>query len=393
MLVCERVLVMEQEASKQKFAVASSLYLEGRYEEALVLLDELSKQHPGVFNIQYPMLQCLQRLERLEEVKEYHAQMVSLCTKERHREKLAAVADWITNMERQSSLGTVGLELDVDPNALNLDTLGDLFEPSTLKKRSSSSSIRAGSAPNTPRKVVMVVVVVALAVAGYVFLPKLLGGATQFSADIVLGLPYANLEGRFYRKSTDTSRTEMMGKVIITREGLLYTIIPEVKKYSVASLADVAGQSVLAEMSDFKKWINANGGKHTGQETLYGLTCDVYEAKVRMSVAIPPVDTKIWYAKKLAFPVKSESITDGPVGKVVMFLKNIKVEQLSDNLFDIPLDYAKVDAEELRGMGMPSVIGAAPNIQPRGMSNVPDNTKNMNPEEMKRLLQQFNVKQ
>jgi len=385
---------MGQEASKQKFAVASGLYLEGRYEEALVLLDELSKQHPGVFNIQYPMLQCLQRLERLEEVKEYHAQMVSLCTKESHREKLAAVADWITNMERQSSLGTVGLELDVDPNALNLDMMGDLFEPSTLKKRSSSSSVRAGSAPNTSRKVVLVVIVlVALAAAGYIFLPKLLGSATQFSADVVLGLPYANLEGRFYRKSTDITRTEMMGKVAITREGKLYTIIPEVQKYSVASLAEMAGQSAFAEMSDFGKWIGANGGKLTGQETLYGFVCDIYQANVRMSPAMPPVDTKIWYAKKLAFPVKSESLTVGPIGKVVMFLKNIKVEQLPDNLFEIPSGYAKVDAEELRGMGMPSGIGAAPNIQPRGMSNVPDNTKNMSPEEMKKLLQQFNVKQ
>lgn len=385
--------MMGEEASKQKFAIASSMYLEGRYEEAFSLLDELGKQHPGVFNVQYPMLQCLQRLERLEDVKEFHTQMVSLYTKQKEQDKLASVEEWITNMERQSSLGIVGLEMDVDPGVLGGDIMGDLFEPSASQKHSSASSVRMARASSNTQwtaRVVIALLVVTAAVAGYLFLPRFLGGAPSFTANIVLGLPYANLEGKFFRKNMDISRTEMMGKVVITKEGKVYTIIPQAEKYSVMGLQEMAGQSPLAEMSNFKKWIDGNGGKKTGQESLYGYLCDVYEAKVRMSPALPPADTKIWYAQELAFPVKSETITVGVLGKVVMFLKDIKTGALSNSLFEIPAGYAKVDAEELSSMDAGASAGAV--MPPAGTGNAPDNTKNMSPQEMQKLLQQFNIK-
>ena len=59
---------MEKEASKQKFAIAKSMFMEGQYEQALVLLEELCKEQPAIFNIEYPA-QCLRQLADLKKQK------------------------------------------------------------------------------------------------------------------------------------------------------------------------------------------------------------------------------------------------------------------------------------------------------------------------------------
>ncbi|MCK5861391.1 MAG: hypothetical protein KAH38_02835 [Candidatus Hydrogenedentes bacterium] len=385
---------MGRGTSKQKFDLANSMYLEGAYEDALALLTELGKEYPGVFNIQLPALKCLQRLGRLEDVKDVHGQMVSLYTREKEQRKLRSVEVWILEQEGggiEDPLGLQlsadgedfpGLQLSADGEVLNIAPMDDLFGSSKSKWKSASSSVPVSSTPGISWKTMAAMGMMTLAaVAVYLFLPVLLGRVPEFSADIVLGLPHANLEGKFYRLSADVSRTEIMGQIIIAREGQVYKIIPGEKKYAVMEPSETAGQNPLGEMSDFKKWLDANGGKHTGEEVLYGFECDVYEAKVRMNPAMPPVDTKIWYARDIAFPVKSETIGDGILGKVVMFLKDIQVGLLPADLFEIPSNYVQVAIEEIGGMGMD--VGEA--TLPVMTGNLPDNSSKLSLDDLKRL--------
>ena len=395
---------MEKEAAKQKFSIARSMYMEGQYEEALALLDKLGKEHPAVFNIEFRMLQCLMQLGRLEEVKELFSLMVEVYKKEGHQEKLRSVQNWIKEQEggNQDELdGLDDLKVDLGVDALGVDLMGDLFDTSASHKKnfSSSSSRKVTTPQSSPWKLIAMGVVVVLLLAGigagvYLAKPELLGFPPQFSADVVLGLPFANLEGKFYRKSTQTSRTELMGQVVISKNGNVYRIIPGEKKYSVSKLEDMVGQTPLAEMSNFKEWISKNNGKITGEETLYGFLCDVYEAQVRMSPSMPPADTKIWYARDLKFPVKSETMTTGLMGKVVMFLKNINVAKVPDDIFNVPSEYTKTSVEEINAISRRMGLGGERPIgdRPPGLSNAPDNTKNLSPAEMKRLMEEFKIK-
>lgn len=388
---------MEKEASKQKFAIAKSMFMEGQYEQALVLLEELCKEQPAIFNIEYPMLQCLRQLGRLEETKELYELMVHVYKSDKEQEKLAHIKEWITQQEGgDNNEGLDDLKVDLNTEEMGLDMMGDLFEPSSSKKRlSSSSTSHAVASPQRPWITIIIVLLIALAGGGgaYLYLPDVLG-APQFSASVVLGLPFANLEGKFYRKNIDTTRTELMGQIIITKKGKAYRIIPDSKKYAVAELKDLAGQSPFAEMSDFENWIKNNGGTKIGEETLYGFLCDLYQANVRMNPSVPPADTKIWYARDLAFPVKSETMTAPLLGKVVMFLKDIQVGTQPADLFEPPQEYEKVSLEEIAELGRRMNIGGErpPGTPPPGMGTAPDNSNKMSPEEMKKLKEQFNIR-
>ena len=395
---------MEKEAAKQKFSIARSMYMAGQYEEALALLEQLCKEHPAVFNIEFRMLQCLMQLGRLEEVKELYALMVDVYKKDAHQEKLRSVQAWLREQDGggqddQDALDDLQVDLGVD--ALGVDVMGDLFENSSSHKKSLStpSTRKVVAQKSSPVKFIIVGIIITLLLAGafagvYLLKPELLGFPPQFSADIVLGLPFANLEGRFYRRSADVSRTELMGQVVIAKNGRVYNIIPEDKKYSVSKIEEVPGRAPLAEMSDFDAWIKDNNGKKTGEEKLYGYSCDVYEAQALMSPALPPADTKIWYARDLKFPVKTETITTGLMGKIVMFLRNVNMAKVSADLFEVPDGFEKVPLEEIvaitrrMGLGSERPVGE----RPPGMDAAPDNSQNLNPEEMKRLMEQFNIK-
>ena len=86
---------MGKEDSQQRFAKAKKLYAEGNYEQALLLLQAIMKHHPDVFNIQLPIIQCLQHLKRIEDVKVLHGQMQEKFTEEKQQLKLARVERWI----------------------------------------------------------------------------------------------------------------------------------------------------------------------------------------------------------------------------------------------------------------------------------------------------------
>lgn len=58
---------MDAQESKQKFKQADQLYREGRYQEALGLLDELNRAHPNAKNVLYPAALCLEKLGRANE--------------------------------------------------------------------------------------------------------------------------------------------------------------------------------------------------------------------------------------------------------------------------------------------------------------------------------------
>ncbi len=54
---------MDTQESEHKFAQADTLFKQGRYEEAMKILSELDRFHPGAKNIMYPMAMCLEKLD------------------------------------------------------------------------------------------------------------------------------------------------------------------------------------------------------------------------------------------------------------------------------------------------------------------------------------------
>jgi hypothetical protein len=60
-------IVVEGQASREKFKRADQLFRDGDFAQALVLLEELDREHPDTRNILVPMAMCLDRLGRQDE--------------------------------------------------------------------------------------------------------------------------------------------------------------------------------------------------------------------------------------------------------------------------------------------------------------------------------------
>ncbi len=352
---------MANVSTEEQFAAANELFLAKRYEEALKLLAPLTKRHPTVFNIHYPMLQCLQQLGRVEEVRRLYDHMAARFVKEKHQVKLRKVEKWLAAHQAQGTpdmanaaildIGddvTAGFVLDTGDDVVGADLVNDLLDTPVPRKNSSSVPSSARRTVAVPWKGVAIVGAIAvLGVLAYMALPMLAGtagGAPSFSADMVMMLPHGALEGRIYRRDADTLRTEMMGRIFIKAGDAVYIVSRETRRYATLSVAEMERQNPIAEMNDFRTWIQANNGQKVGTETLMGYDCEVYEAQARLRPAMPRTDTKIWYARQLAFPIKSESATGGPLGTVTMSLRNITVGTLSDDLFAPPEGYTRASS-------------------------------------------------
>ncbi len=189
----------------------------------------------------------------------------------------------------------------------------------------------------------------------------LAGGAVsaEFSADMVMEMFAGPSTGKVYFKDQDVSRTEMMGIISIIKRPNMYQVFPDTKKYIVENLDDMKKENPMADVGSFKEWMQNNNLKKTGSETVQGYDCDIYEGDIKMDEEQPPVHMKLWYSKKLDYPVKQEAELSPPAGKISYRLENIKVASQPGSLFEIPDGYTQTkDYQEAMGMGgMPSFEG------------------------------------
>ncbi len=63
----EPAIDMTPKEAKENFVRAGDLYLAGRFDEALDLLDKIDQRFPGNKNIMFPRARCLAKLQRNDE--------------------------------------------------------------------------------------------------------------------------------------------------------------------------------------------------------------------------------------------------------------------------------------------------------------------------------------
>ena len=209
--------------------------------------------------------------------------------------------------------------------------------------------------------------------------------SAEFSADMVMDGMGGTNSGKLYFKNDDISRTEMMGMISITKRPMIYQLFEDTKKYVVTNIDEAKDKNPMADVGSFEEWIKKNKLRKVGTETLEGYRCDIFEGDVKFSEEHDPVHMKVWYNKKLGYPLKHESTLPQVGGKIVSYLKNIRLEKQPDSLFDIPAGYSEAkNMQEAMGMGgMPS-MGQGGN----GQAPSQEDMEKMMKEMMKRMEKQ-----
>lgn len=211
--------------------------------------------------------------------------------------------------------------------------------------------------------------------------------AQEFSADVISQMVTGNISGKIYVKSLDVTRNEMMGMISITKGPLVYQIFTSTKKYHVENVNEIENNNPMADVGDFKTWVKENNMKKTGKESVSGYKCQIYEGDLQTEDSQPPTHMKLWYAKKLNYPIKTEITLPPPMGKMLSYLENIKSGKLPDSLFAIPAGYTKAASME-EAMGMPDFGALMNNMQPGGEGEEMDEMMNKMQEMMKQMQQQ-----
>lgn len=189
--------------------------------------------------------------------------------------------------------------------------------------------------------------------------------ATEFSADMISQMATGNIAGKIYFKNPDVTRSEMMGMISITKRPLVYQIFDSTKKYHVSSIDELKDKNPIADAGDFELWIKEKNMKNTGKESISGYKCQIYEGELRTEQSQPPMHMKLWYSKKLNYPIKTEMTLPSPMGKMTSYLENIKPGKLPQSLFVIPEGYTKASSME-EAMGMPDMGALMGNITAGG---------------------------
>jgi len=175
--------------------------------------------------------------------------------------------------------------------------------------------------------------------------------SAEFSADMVTEITGNKDRGRIYFKNSDTSRTEIMGIINISRRPLVYQLFKDTKKYCVTDISQEDKKNTMADVRTIEEWIKKNELKKIGTEKIAGYNCTIYQGDVKYTEDQPAYPTKIWHSKELEYPVKTESTLPEPMGKVLNYLENIKLGKQPASLFDIPSNYTKADTiQEAMGM-------------------------------------------
>ena len=82
---------MNTDEARYLFEEADRLYRAGHCLEALQHLSELNRDHPGMFNILFPILLCFEKLGRTEEAYDLCVEMLEQFPAEKHQLRLRAV--------------------------------------------------------------------------------------------------------------------------------------------------------------------------------------------------------------------------------------------------------------------------------------------------------------
>jgi len=196
--------------------------------------------------------------------------------------------------------------------------------------------------------------------------------AEEFSADMVSQMTIGKFTGKLYFKNSDNIRTEMKDMISITKRPLVYQIFASTKKYYVSNINELKNKNPMADTGDFKSWIKENNMKKTGKESISGYKCQIYEGEVQTGQSRPPTPMKLWYSKKLNYPIKTEMTLPPPMGKMTSQLENIKSGKLSPSLFTIPSDYSEATSIA-QAMGMPEMGALLNNSSTKGNGS-PENT-------------------
>lgn len=177
--------------------------------------------------------------------------------------------------------------------------------------------------------------------------------AAEFSADMVTVAAGRSITGKMYFKDAKTHRTEIMGIASITKHPFVYQVFGKTRKYVQTDIREAAEQNPMADVSSVKEWISKNNMKKVGKETIGGYSCVIYQGQVPMNQGSGSIPMKIWYTKKLDYPVKYEVTLQAPMGTVTGHLANIQKGKQDRGLFEIPAGFTQA-ANVQEAMGMPS---------------------------------------
>lgn len=176
--------------------------------------------------------------------------------------------------------------------------------------------------------------------------------AAEFSADTVTVMPGGTESGKIYFKPPGILRSESMGMVLIAKHPLVTHLFPDRRVYVVTNVEEDPARSPMTGARNFDQWIADNHLRRLGAETVEGFDCEVYAGDVAFAEGQPPTQMKIWYSKKLQYPVKSESTLPATMGKVSNSLKNIRIGPQPDDLFEVPAGYTREEnLQSAMGMG------------------------------------------
>ena len=215
----------------------------------------------------------------------------------------------------------------------------------------------------------------ALCVVCFVFTATAFAG--EFQADVVSVVMGKTTSSKIFYKDADTSRTEVMGMIIITKGDISYQLFKDTKKYVVMDMDEAEEQNPMADADDFEEFIKENDMKKIGSESVAGYKCDVYEGSVTYEENQPATAMKMWYAPKLDYPVKTETQLPAPMsGMAVSTLENIKTGKQPGSLFEIPAGYTQAQ-NMAEAMGMGGSLGSGQG-ETEGMPSEGDLNKMMN---------------
>lgn len=194
--------------------------------------------------------------------------------------------------------------------------------------------------------------------------------AAEFSADMIMEMPFGNESGKIYHKSADVSRTDMMGMINIMKYPLVYQLFEETSKYVVTDVDELSKDNPAANIRNFEHFAKENNFKKVGTENFQGYKCDIYEGEMLIGTgrgeAQESIFMKLWYSKDLDYPLRSESTLPPPLGgRVVSYLENISRGNQPASFFEIPPGYVQAQSiNEAMGAGgmlsMPQGLGQRP---------------------------------
>ena len=163
--------------------------------------------------------------------------------------------------------------------------------------------------------------------------------AAEFTADMTMKAGGQVMQGKIFVKGT-SYRQEMntMGqKQIMIFDGDKKTgwmVMPAMRMYMPLPKYD-AGSTAMTDPDALDKKTTK---KYLGKEKINGYKCKKYHFVFKDSSGTKMTQ---WISTKIEYPIKM--IIEGPRGRMVREIKNIKEINLSNSLFKVPAGYKKMN--------------------------------------------------